>query len=229
MNFLLLAVILFHVHLIAQPKNSSAFSIQKVINYYKNHKPVKMNLKKTTHLALLKKDRTFYGKIILAPDFLELKISQPLRSRLLLTQKFLWHVTCPINGKGVSHVVKYPSPLSSTSHSLVNAKNSNLILVLFEPDHFSKLFRFVSSHIKGRTRINRFQPTHSNLMVKSLLLKTEKSVILKAFVQWKDSNYEEYEFSNIRFNQSLSKVVIQSAQSADKKLTCLKEVDRVNF
>ena len=64
---------------------------------------------------------------------------------------------------------------------------------------------FVLLHLaqRGRAHIMDFKPI-TNSDIKGMSIKVENQLILKAWVKWKSlNNEEEYEFSDIRFNQSI--------------------------
>ena len=91
--------------------------------------------------------------------------------------------------------------------------NNTMLSFLFNPNSFFKEFQFISSQPKGRAMILEFEPIDKNSKAQSLSVKVEGTLILQAWLKWKNlGNIEEYTFSDIRFNQNFSPDLFKVAQ-----------------
>ncbi len=176
-----------------------------IIQYYSDGMGIIMRFKKTTRLKLLTKTRISTGQIFLSKKAMALKLEDKLNTRMVLNNHTIWYIMC-LSGKP-----------QVTQWSFKDDKSAVLILALFQKNRFSEVFRFVSSHPKGRTYIRQFKPIGNAEDIQSLSVKTEGYMILTASIEWKNGNSEQYQFSDIRRNQNISD---KHFQINDKKLTC---------
>ena len=182
---------------------TSSFDFKKVIYKYTQNSGVRMKFEKNTYLKLLKKTRKSQGEIFLSGNSMLLKVEDALNTQILFDRNNLWYITEPKGGK--RQVLKM---------DFRKKENSNTMLsFLFDPHSFFKEFQFISSQSKGRALILKFEPVDKNSQTQSLSVKVEGTLILQAWLKWKNlGNIEEYTFSNIRFNQKFSPNLFKIAQ-----------------
>ncbi len=166
--------------------------MQAVLKQYETKPTVTMNFKKKSFLKLLKKRYTSSGKVFLSSHHMVV-LMEGENTKVVIDKKkdILWYVKSP------SQV--YQKNLKTGDGDL------SVLPLVFSPRAFLKAFRFVSIRSKGRSAIWEFVPrNHGSQRIKALFLKMENKLVLTVRVQWKElGNEEEYEFSDIRFNQTV--------------------------
>ena len=174
----------------------STADFRQIVRNYAQNSGVKMNFQKETYLKLLQKTKTSTGHIMLSKGSMLLNFSDALKTRILFDRNYLWYMTAAEGEK--RKIIKIDLKTSS--------KGKTLLSFLFYPDLLFKEFRFVSSRTKGRTWILNFEPADSGSEIESFSIKVDGKLILKTWFKWKNpANEEIYTFSNIRFNQTISK------------------------
>ena len=182
---------------------ASSADFKKVVHRYTQNSGVRMKFEKKTYLKLLKKTKKSKGEIFLSGNSMLLKVEDALNTQILFDRNNLWYITEPKGSK--KQVLKM---------DFSNKENNNTMLsFLFDPDSFFKEFQFISSQSKGRALILEFEPVDKNSQTQSLSVKVEGTLILQAWLKWKNlGNIEEYTFSDIRFNQKFSPNLFKVAQ-----------------
>ena len=176
------------------PINEENRLFQKIIQKYKNSSGVTMNFKKNTHLKFLKKNRYSTGKIFLSQGLMKLDIEDSMNTRLIFDKNNLWYQTSTPEGKIKTAKIDLKKEI----------QNKAIISLLFNPDLFFQVFRFVSSRSKGRTTILEFLPIQKQQNISRLSIKIESDRILQLELEWEDlGTVEEYTFSDIRMNQKI--------------------------
>ena len=197
---LLITVILFLFPLCGV---TSSFDFKKVIHKYTQNSGVWMKFEKKTYLKLLKKTKKSKGEIFLSGNSMLLKVEDALNTQILFDRNHLWYITEPKGSK--KQVLK----MNFTE----KGNNNTMLSFLFNPNSFFKEFQFISSQPKGRAMVLEFEPIDKNSKTQSLSLKVEGTLILQAWLKWKNlGNIEEYTFSDIRFNQNFSPDLFKVAQ-----------------
>lgn len=174
---------------------ASSVDFKKIVHKYTQNSGVRMKFEKKTYLKLLKKIKKSKGEILLSGTSMLLKVEDTLNTQILFDRNNLWYITEPVGRK--RQVLKMD--LSK------KGKNNTMLSFLFNPESFFKEFQFISSQPKGRAVILEFEPIDKNSETQSLSVKIERTLILQAWLKWKNlGNIEEYTFSDIRFNQNFS-------------------------
>ncbi len=195
MKVFLFVVCLFPAHGFSKSKKASSSPLSqflRVIEIYKSSSGVTMNFEKITHLEFLNKTRKSSGKIFLAKGLLRLDLRDDMKTSFIFDKKRIWYLNV-FRGKKKKAV---GFDLKKQGMGTFN------LSILFDKNRFLEFFRLLSSYLKGRARVLKFQALQSK-DVKFLSLKMEGSVILTLWVEWKNGNKEEYQFSDIQLNQKI--------------------------
>lgn len=173
--------------------------MQAVLKQYENKPTVTMNFEKKSFLKLLKKKYTSSGRVFLSSHQMVVLMDGE-NTKVVIDKK-----------KNILWYVKNPSSQVHRQSFKTGNGDLNILPLVFSPQAFLKTFRLVSTRSKGRSAIWEFAPKNPGTSrIKTLFLKMENKLILKVRIQWKElGNEEEYEFSDIRFNQKVDSKYFQ--------------------